>query len=295
MLPVLRRGAHGVEVEWLQKRLAALGFPPGHVDGRFGLGTEAALLGYQRAQELLPDGIVGSATWSALGHADAALATDLTDQIDAAFVGELFPFTPQAPIRRHLPVVLEGLRAAGLTDKPMLLMALATIRAESEGFAPVAEAPSRFNSSPHGHPFDLYDHRRDLGNEGAPDGERFHGRGFVQLTGRANYRHYGHMLGIGDALCRRPDRALEPALASRLLAAFLAERRRPIKEALLEGDLARARRLVNGGRHGLDRFADAYRTGAALLADEVWGTSAPTGQPARSISAARAVTAAMSG
>jgi len=56
--PILRRGAHGVEVEWLQKRLTAQGFPPGHIDGRFGLGTEAALLAYQRAHELLPDGIV---------------------------------------------------------------------------------------------------------------------------------------------------------------------------------------------------------------------------------------------
>lgn len=275
MLPVLRRGAHGVEVEWLQKHLTAQGFPPGLIDGRFGLGTEAALLGFQRAHRLLPDGIVGPATWSALGHGDAPTAADLTDRIDAAFVGELFPFTPQAPIRRHLPVVLAGLRAAGLTDKPMLLMALATIRAESEGFAPVAEAPSRFNSSPQGRPFDLYDHRRDLGNEGPPDGERFRGRGFVQLTGRANYRHYGRALGLGDALCQRPDRALEPALAGRLLAAFLAERCRPIKEALLEGDLARARRLVNGGRHGLDRFEDAYRTGAALLEDEIWRGPAP--------------------
>ena len=96
----------------------------------------------------------------------------------------------------------------------MLLMALATIRAESEGFAPVPEAPSRFNTSPHGHPFDLYDHRRDLGNLGMPDGERFRGRGFVQLTGRTNYQRYGEAVGLGDRLARAPDRALEPALAA---------------------------------------------------------------------------------
>jgi predicted chitinase len=28
-----------------------------------------------------------------------------------------------------------------------------------------------------------------------------------------------------------------------------------------EGDLARARRLVNGGSYGLDRFADAFKRG----------------------------------
>ena len=69
---------------------------------------------------------------------------------------------------------------------------------------------------------------------------------------------------------REPHRAADPGLAGRILAAFLADRQRPIKEALLEGDLSRARRLVNGGRHGLDRFIAAYRAGDALLADPVW-------------------------
>ena len=45
MLPVLRRGAHGSDVELLQKRLHA-GFSPGRIDGRFGPGTEAALLAF---------------------------------------------------------------------------------------------------------------------------------------------------------------------------------------------------------------------------------------------------------
>ncbi len=184
----------------------------------------------------------------------------------------MFPSTPLGAIRRHLPFVVEGLRSHLLVDKPMLLMALATIRAEAECFAPVAEAVSRFNTSPDGHPFDLYDRRRDLGNHGPPDGARYRGRGFVQLTGAANYRHYGERLGL--PLARDPDAALEPAAAGQLLGAFLAERSRPIKLALLEGDLAAARRLVNGGRHGLGRFTDAWRRGDRLLADAVWPATA---------------------
>ena len=54
--------------------------------------------------------------------------------------------------------------------------------------------------------------------------------------------------------------------------AMFDDQQRPIKEALLEGDLARARRLVNGGRHGHDRFAAAYRAGDALLDDAVWSS-----------------------
>ena len=68
-----------------------------------------------------------------------------------------------------------------------------------------------------------------------------------------------------------PQRANEPALAARILAAFLAARRLSLKTALFEGDLARARRLVNGGTHGLERFVEAYRTGDRLIPDPVWG------------------------
>jgi peptidoglycan L-alanyl-D-glutamate endopeptidase CwlK len=270
MVTVLRRGDHGPEVERLQQRLRAAGFPPGCIDGSFGAATEAALLGYQRASDLLADGVAGPATWRSLAELGDGALTDLIHRIDVAFFAELFPSTPLQPIRRHLPAVLTGLRGAGLVDKPMLLMALATIRAESKGFAPVEEEPSRFNTSPDGKPFDLYDHRRDLGNRGRPDGGRYRGRGFVQLTGRDNYRRYGAALGFGDRLVLEPHRATEPGIAGHLLAGFLADRQRPIKQALLEGDLAGARRLVNGGRHGLDRFVSACRIGDALLDDLVW-------------------------
>ena len=71
------------------------------------------------------------------------------------------------------------------------------------------------------------------------------------------------MIGKTGELERQPELANQPKLAAQILAAFLATRRQPIKESLLDGDLARARRLVNGGRHGLDRFAAAYAIGIA--------------------------------
>ncbi len=60
---------------------------------------------------------------------------------------------------------------------------------------------------------------------------------------------------------------LQSALAARLLASFLKAKERPIKEALLDSDLRTARRLVNGGSHGLDRFTDCYRRGDRLLGE----------------------------
>jgi peptidoglycan L-alanyl-D-glutamate endopeptidase CwlK len=54
-------------------------------------------------------------------------------------------------------------------------------------------------------------------------------------------------------------------VAAQILALFLKRREKPIKAALLEGDLKAARKLVNGGSHGLEAFSTAYRTGDALL------------------------------
>ncbi len=172
----------------------------------------------------------------------------------------MFPGTPRANVERNLPAVQAALDAAGLGDRTMTLVALATIRAESGSFQPVCEAPNRFNTSPGGTPFDLYDRRADLGNQGPPDGERFRGRGFVQLTGRANYAQHGQAIGVD--LVSDPDRANDPDIAARLLASFLKSREPRIRAAVAADDLATARKLVNGGSHGLDAFTDAYRAGA---------------------------------
>ncbi|MDA1000428.1 MAG: peptidoglycan-binding protein, partial [bacterium] len=193
-------------------------------------------------------------------------AEDVTPRASADLAARMFPHTPRQNIEANLPHILGALRAAGHVDRAMVLTALATIRAETEGFLPIGEGESRYNTSPGGHPFDLYDRRRDLGNEGPPDGERYRGRGYVQLTGKDNYRRYGAALGAD--LLAHPEEANAPGLAARILAAFLADKERRIKEGVLAGDLAAVRRLVNGGSHGLDRFREAFETGARLLDGE---------------------------
>lgn len=187
------------------------------------------------------------------------------NQATPAVVSAMFPHTPLGNIKRNLPYVLAALRKSKLHDRMMILMALATIHAETASFEPIAEGKSRYNTSPNGHPFDLYDNRRDLGNRGKPDGERYRGRGYVQLTGRFNYGKYGRVIGLSNRLLREPELASDPKVAGELLAAFLEPQERRIKEALIKGDYAGARRIVNGGSHGIGRFIDAYVTGAGLI------------------------------
>jgi peptidoglycan L-alanyl-D-glutamate endopeptidase CwlK len=262
----LRLGDKGAPVKRLQTALRKAGFSPGKVDGDFGPATRAAVLSFQRSAGLLADGIAGPRTLAALKLAKSPQLPSAIPGVTPRVVSEMFPFTPVDNIKRNLPPVLKALKADNLVDRPMVLMALATIRAETESFEPVGEGRSRYNTSPGGHPFDLYDNRNDLGNRGKPDGERFRGRGYVQLTGRFNYRRYGAAIGLGDKLEKDPDLASRPDVAGRLLSAFLKDKERLIKEALVAGDLRAARRLVNGGSHGLDRFSDAYQRGERLLA-----------------------------
>src|SRR3954465_15212649 len=60
-----------------------------------------------------------------------------------------------------------------------------------------------------------------LGNTEAGDGKRFKGRGPIQITGRANYRRFGDLLGID--LVADPARAAQPDTAFRVSALFWAK------------------------------------------------------------------------
>ncbi|MFZ4855312.1 MAG: peptidoglycan-binding protein [Desulfuromonadaceae bacterium] len=262
-MSVLKEGTTGPAVVQLQEKLKARGFNPGSCDGDFGPATEAAVMAFQKSVGLLADGVAGPRTLSALEPGRDDTLAPAIPEVTVKIVSKMFPQTPVGNINRNLPVVLNGLVEKNLGDKPMVLMALATIRAETESFEPISEGKSRFNTSPDGHPFDLYDNRTDLGNKGAPDGDRYKGRGFIQLTGRDNYRIHGNAIGVD--LITNPELANEPEIAAQLLASFLKNKERAIKEALLENNLRLARRLVNGGSHGLDRFSDAFIIGDRLI------------------------------
>lgn len=63
---VLQQGSQGLLVRRLQEALAGAGFSPGAIDGIFGPQTREALIRFQNAKGLTPDGIAGPATWAAL-------------------------------------------------------------------------------------------------------------------------------------------------------------------------------------------------------------------------------------
>ena len=108
-----------------------------------------------------------------------------------------------------------------------------------------------------------------LGNTVSGDGVKYHGRGFCQLTGRANYQRFSTLLGID--LVNKPDLALDLNTATRILflgmtdglytGKKLADYLGPDKE-----DWVGARRIVNGVDHNNDiavialKFYDAIQS-----------------------------------
>jgi len=204
-----------------------------------------------------------SEPYESMNLAGAFSEASVMSQLTPDLVSRMFPAAPPANIKKHLPLLRRALDERGLVDKAMILMALATVRAECATFDPISEAPSPLNTEAPGPPFNKYDRRQDLGNLGPPDGRRFRGRGFIQLTGRKNYKFYGSLLGYD--LIGNPELANAPQPAAQILAAYLKENEPSIRSALAAGDLAAARRIVNGGHIGLDGFREAFLAGNHLI------------------------------
>ena len=64
--PMLRQGDRGIYVCTLQDALGTAGIPSVGIDGIFGPGTRAAVVRFQRENNLSADGVAGCGTWTRL-------------------------------------------------------------------------------------------------------------------------------------------------------------------------------------------------------------------------------------
>ncbi|MFL9883156.1 hypothetical protein PQR66_08980 [Paraburkholderia agricolaris] len=121
-----------------------------------------------------------------------------------------------------------------------------------------------------------------LGNTEPGDGWRFHGRGFVQLTGRHNYEVFGKALGID--LVHHPELAAEPKIAARIAVKYWADE--VVNHQLKHGhvrhdqlDVVRTTHDINGGENGLSvREAAVDVWVKKLAADGIFELGEKTGK-----------------
>jgi predicted chitinase len=176
----------------------------------------------------------------------------LSVEIISAILG---PYGPIENVRTNWPLVEAALDRRAIYSPLSAVAAIATISVETGTFCPIKErgGPTYLTN--------LYENRKDLGNTNPGDGAKFRGRGFIQITGRWDYAHFGSE--IGKDLIANPDLALDPAVSSDVLALYLHERH--IQLYADQQNWEMVRRRVNGGLTGWPRFIDAATKLVAAL------------------------------
>lgn len=219
---LLKVGSVGEEVTKLQVKL---GVDP---VGKFGPKTEAAVKGWQSAHGLTPDGIVGDATWGKL-FAEVAQVPDpqVIVQHEPSIVPQsgfkldrLVGHIPQAVINQ----IPDTAARFGITTSLRLAHFLAQCGHESGGFRAVSEnlnysakgllgifrkyftnvnLAMQYERKPEKIANRVYGGRMGNGNEASGEGYKFRGRGYIQLTGKENYKAFDAT--VGEDILANPD------------------------------------------------------------------------------------------
>jgi predicted chitinase len=109
-----------------------------------------------------------------------------------------------------------------------------------------------------------YEGRKDLGNTQPGDGKRYRGRGPIQLTGRANYKTFGDLLGVdfvGD-----PDLAATPTWGFRIAALYW--KTQGCNELADIENFITITKKINGGTNGLSERERYYAIAKKALGVE---------------------------
>jgi len=107
-----------------------------------------------------------------------------------------------------------------------------------------------------------------LGNTNPGDGVKYHGRGFIQLTGRENYKKAGTALGL--PLEKHPELVEKPNVAAKVALWFWQHRVSPKVNDFT--DTEQATKHINSGLHGLadrDKKFQALHQLAYVREDEL--------------------------
>ena len=216
---LLKLGSEGEDVKKLQIKL---GVDP---IGKFGPKTEAAVKAWQSSNGLTADGIVGDGTWSKLfTEGTVSAPTVITEPAPVKSVGGL----KLEKLKGHIPDAViaqipETAAKFNITNNLRLAHFLAQCGHESGGFKAVSEnlnysadglkkifpkyfpgnLAESYARNPEKIASKVYGGRMGNGDETTKEGFKFRGRGYIQLTGKANYTNFAKF--IGEDTVANPD------------------------------------------------------------------------------------------
>lgn len=158
---------------------------------------------------------------------------------------ELLAVMPTAKDRvdKFLPYINQYAQEYGVTTTLRMAHFLAQIAHESGELRYVRELAS-------GAAYDTGSKAKALGNtpEKDGDGQRYKGRGLIQITGRTNYTAVGKALGVD--FIAHPERLEEPQYA--VASAFWYWHSHGINALADKDDSIAVTKRINGGTNGLD-------------------------------------------
>lgn len=161
------------------------------------------------------------------------------------------------PLERYaqlLPVFEKALRLADAESKPRRAMFMAQIGHESDGLRAREEYASGAE----------YEGRVDLGNVHPGDGERFKGRGWIQVTGRSNYAacsRWAFEQGVVDSpdyFVQHPEKLADDEFVWVGPVWYWTVARPGLNGAADRGDIKSCTRMINGGLTNLDDRVARY-------------------------------------
>ena len=211
---LLKNGSKGEDVKKLQTKLGLT------ADGSFGPGTENKVKEWQSANGLTSDGIVGDGTWSKMFGATQVIKEDVIIPSGGSLnIEKLKGHIPDAVIAQ----IPDTAKKFNITNNLRLAHFLAQCGHESGGFKAVSENlnysadglkkifgkyfPGTLSESYAKQPEKIasrvYGGRMGNGDEASKEGYKFRGRGFIQLTGKANYTNFTKF--IGEDCISNPD------------------------------------------------------------------------------------------
>lgn len=192
------------------------------------------------------------------------------------------PSLPLAQARALLPHLNKAMEQAGIDTPKRVAAFLAQLAHESGELRYFEELASGA----------AYEGRRDLGNTQPGDGQRFKGRGPIQLTGRANYAAASKALGID--LLSKPELAARPDVGFRIAAWYWQSR--GLNALADSGKFNEITQRINGGQNGAsDRRWHFALASQALGAGLAGGPLATESTPIPTVDSRRAGWALASG
>jgi len=147
---------------------------------------------------------------------------------------------------------------------------------------PTIESARPYANNPQALAKKVYGKRADLGNTTEEDGWKYRGRGFVQITGKENYRKYSKLLyGDENVLLDNPELLEDPEIAAEISVAYLNDRAKDAKTAdefTAAVNAATSKEDYENRRKASDAFEKQLILNKAGIPVDVDGVSQPKGE-----------------